>query len=140
MAACRARQIDVLTGEVEILSTDIVYDSGTSLSPLVDIGQIEGAFVMGMGLFLTEKLAFDPTSGALQSLGTFEYKPPQALDIPQKMTVSGVHDRWMCVYAPRRAVPCCAVPCRAVPCRAAMSRCDASFRRRCCRTAPIPWV
>jgi xanthine dehydrogenase/oxidase len=72
----------------QILSTDLVYDCGESLNPLIDVGQVEGAFVMGLGLFLTENLAFDSTSGQLLSVGTFEYKPMFPLDIPQQMTVS----------------------------------------------------
>jgi xanthine dehydrogenase/oxidase len=52
-------ELDVLTGEAKILSSDIVYDCGESLSPLVDIGQIEGAFVQGIGYYLTEEVVYD---------------------------------------------------------------------------------
>jgi xanthine dehydrogenase molybdopterin-binding subunit B len=48
--------------------------------------QVEGAFVMGLGEFLTEDVVFS-SDGVLQSVGTFEYKPPQSLDIPQSMKV-----------------------------------------------------
>ncbi len=48
--------------------------------------QVEGAFVMGLGEFLTENLSYS-ASGTLLSAGTFEYKPPFSLDIPQKLTV-----------------------------------------------------
>lgn len=91
-AAVSVVEIDVLTGELEILSTELVYDCGQSLNPLVDVGQIEGAFVFGLGLFLTEDVAFDPLSGQLLSVGTFEYKPPFALDIPQAMSVTLIPD------------------------------------------------
>lgn len=47
----------------QILRTDILEDAGMSMSPLVDVGQIEGAFVMGQGIFTSERLAFDPTTG-----------------------------------------------------------------------------
>ena len=47
-------ELDVLTGEYHVLSTDIVYDAGTSLNPSVDIGQIEGSFVQAAGMCLTE--------------------------------------------------------------------------------------
>lgn len=46
-AACTEVQIDVLSGETHIIRTDISYDAGQSLNPIVDIGQIEGAFVQG---------------------------------------------------------------------------------------------
>lgn len=51
--ACSEVEIDVLTGEISVLRTDIVYDNGDSLNPSVDIGQIEGAFVMGLGFMFT---------------------------------------------------------------------------------------
>jgi CO/xanthine dehydrogenase Mo-binding subunit len=46
-------ELDVLTGEVEILSTDLLYDCGESLSPEIDLGQVEGSFIIGVGHFLT---------------------------------------------------------------------------------------
>ena len=49
-----------------------------SLNPNVDIGQIEGAFVMGLGFWLTEKMIYDQTSGALLSDGTWLYNPPSS--------------------------------------------------------------
>jgi len=91
-AATSVVEIDVLTGELEILSTEMVYDCGESLNPLIDVGQIEGAYVMGLGLFLTEDVAFDGTTGELLSVGTFEYKPPYSLDIPQTMNVTLLPD------------------------------------------------
>ena len=75
-------EIDVLTGETQILQADILYDAGKSLSPLIDIGQVEGAFVIGLGHFLTEALEYDTATGELLTLDTWEYKPPQSLDIP----------------------------------------------------------
>ena len=49
-------QVNGLTGQVDILSADLVMDLGHSLNPGIDIGQIEGAFVMGMGMVTTEQL------------------------------------------------------------------------------------
>jgi CO/xanthine dehydrogenase Mo-binding subunit len=80
---CSASEVllDVLTGEVEILRTDMLFDCGTSLNPLIDIGQAEGGFIMGVGYFMTERLEWTNV-GKLTTNGTWEYKPPFAKDIP----------------------------------------------------------
>ena len=58
-AACVTEvELDVLSGEMHILASEIVYDCGQSLNPAVDIGQIEGGLVMGLGYFLTEKMEY----------------------------------------------------------------------------------
>jgi xanthine dehydrogenase/oxidase len=49
----------------QILRVDILEDAGESLSPQVDIGQVEGAFVMGLGYWLMEYLTFNPETGQL---------------------------------------------------------------------------
>jgi len=87
-AACSVVELDVLTGEVEIISTDIVYDGGNSLNPAVDIGQIEGAFVMGVGFFFTEECITNQDKGYIINNGTWDYKPPTTLDIPQALNVT----------------------------------------------------
>lgn len=63
-AVCEV-ELDVVTGRVHVLATDIVYDNGSSLNPAVDIGQIEGAFVMGLGLLFQEKVNYDSLTGIL---------------------------------------------------------------------------
>ncbi|NKZ02019.1 molybdopterin cofactor-binding domain-containing protein [Nocardiopsis alborubida] len=87
-AACSVVETDILTGEVKILSSDLVYDMGRSINPALDVGQIEGAFVQGVGYLLTEHLAYQGTGaerGRLNSTNTWRYKPPAASTIPLTM-------------------------------------------------------
>ena len=56
-------ELDVLTGESRFNRVDVYEDAGQSLSPWVDVGQVEGAFAMGMGLYLTEQYRFHPETG-----------------------------------------------------------------------------
>ena len=55
----------------QIVRVDLAEDAGISLSPEVDIGQIEGAFVMGLGLWTTEKLDYDKSTGHLHTNHTW---------------------------------------------------------------------
>jgi xanthine dehydrogenase/oxidase len=80
-AAAAEVEIDVLTGESQILRADILYDAGHSLNPCLDVGQIEGGFVQGSGLMTTEQLMYE-NDGRLYSDGTWEYKPPTSKSIP----------------------------------------------------------
>ncbi|XP_011180964.1 xanthine dehydrogenase [Zeugodacus cucurbitae] len=80
-------EIDCLTGDHQVLSTDIVMDLGSSLNPAIDIGQIEGAFMQGYGLFVLEELIYSP-QGALYSRGPGMYKLPGFADIPGEFNVS----------------------------------------------------
>ena len=89
-AACSVAEVDVLTGEVKILSSDIVYDIGWSLNPAIDVGQVEGAFVQGLGYLLTEKLVFQQDGddqGRLNTTNTWRYKVPAITTIPLEMNV-----------------------------------------------------
>lgn len=88
VAACVCTEIDVLTGETEVLSADIVHDAGKSLNPAVDIGQIEGCFVQALGFCLTEQQSFSKTDGRLINCGTWDYKVPSGRDIPIEMNVT----------------------------------------------------
>ncbi|MFD7658219.1 molybdopterin cofactor-binding domain-containing protein, partial [Actinosynnema sp. NPDC059797] len=85
-AACSTVEVDVLTGEVKVLSSDLAYDIGWSLNPALDIGQVEGAFVQGIGYVLTEDLVFEPAGrpdeGRLNTVNTWRYKPPAVTTIP----------------------------------------------------------
>eukprot|EP00163_Fabomonas_tropica_P016053 TRINITY_DN28967_c0_g1_i1.p1 TRINITY_DN28967_c0_g1~~TRINITY_DN28967_c0_g1_i1.p1 ORF type:complete len:901 (-),score=288.69 TRINITY_DN28967_c0_g1_i1:137-2677(-) len=91
-AAVAEVHVDILTGMTRVLRVDIVFDCGRSLNPNVDIGQVEGAFVMGIGYMLTENLVVDPTTGQLTSNSTWEYKPPSSKDFPVDFRVSLMSD------------------------------------------------
>ncbi|XP_014488369.1 PREDICTED: xanthine dehydrogenase isoform X2 [Dinoponera quadriceps] len=85
--ACTEVEIDCLTGDHEVLRTDIIMDLGESLNPAIDIGQIEGGFIQGYGLFTLEEMIYSPT-GVLFSRGPGAYKLPGFTDIPKEFNVS----------------------------------------------------
>ena len=86
-AACSEVVVDTLTGEMRVLRVDLLHDVGRSLNPAVDIGQIEGAFVQGLGWLTTEDLVFD-ASGRLKTHAPSTYKIPTARDVPQDFRVA----------------------------------------------------
>lgn len=69
-----------------------MVDCGQSLNPVVDIGQVEGGFVMGLGYFLQEQVVFDKSTGNLRNIGTWDYKPPNAQDIPSIFNITLMKD------------------------------------------------
>ena len=79
--------VDTLTGEWKLLRTDILHDAGRSLNPAIDIGQIEGAFIQGMGWLTTEELVWHPASGKLTTHAPSTYKIPTANDCPPVFNV-----------------------------------------------------
>jgi len=81
-AAVSEAAIDVRTGESRILRADILHDCGKSLNPAIDIGQIEGGYIQGMGWLTTEELWFDD-KGALRTHAPSTYKIPVAGDRPE---------------------------------------------------------
>lgn len=85
--ACTEVEIDCLSGDHQVLRTDIVMDLGESINPAIDIGQIEGGFIQGYGLFTIEELIYSPT-GTLYSRGPGAYKIPGFGDIPLEFNVS----------------------------------------------------
>ncbi|MGC1561384.1 MAG: xanthine dehydrogenase molybdopterin binding subunit [Bradyrhizobium sp.] len=86
-AACSEVIIDMTTGEMRIERVDILHDVGRSLNPAIDIGQIEGGFVQGMGWLTTEELVYD-AEGRLTTHAPSTYKIPVASDVPDDFRVA----------------------------------------------------
>ena len=84
---CSEVEVDVLTGQVTVLRSDLLVDAGVPLNPLLDLGQAQGAFVQGLGMMFTEEILFDG-GGRLTTDGTWEYKPPCSHTIPVDFRVS----------------------------------------------------
>lgn len=79
--------LDTLTGENRILRTDILHDAGASLNPILDIGQVEGAYVQGAGWLTTEELIWDD-KGRLRTHAPSTYKIPACSDRPDVFNVA----------------------------------------------------
>ncbi len=79
--------IDTLTGESKLLRADVLHDVGRSLNPAVDVGQVEGAFIQGMGWLTTEELVWHPKTGLLTTHAPSTYKIPTANDCPPVFNV-----------------------------------------------------
>ncbi len=86
-AACSEVTIDTLTGEYRVERTDILHDVGRSLNPVLDKGQVEGAFIQGMGWLTTEELWWDD-AGQLRTHAPSTYKIPLASDRPRIFNVN----------------------------------------------------
>ncbi|XP_065868875.1 indole-3-acetaldehyde oxidase-like isoform X2 [Euphorbia lathyris] len=95
-AAVSEVEVDLLTGQTTILRSDILYDCGRSLNPAVDLGQIEGAFVQGIGFFMLEEYTTN-SDGLMDANGTWTYKIPTIDTIPKQFNVeilnSGHHQK-----------------------------------------------
>uniref|UniRef100_A0A8C4NZM7 Aldehyde oxidase n=1 Tax=Dicentrarchus labrax TaxID=13489 RepID=A0A8C4NZM7_DICLA len=85
-ACCSEVEIDCLTGDHKNIRTDIVMDVGKSINPALDIGQVEGGFVQGVGLYTIEELQFSP-DGVLMTRGPSQYKVPALCDVPAELNV-----------------------------------------------------
>ena len=91
-AACAEVVVDTLSGEHKLLRADVLHDVGRSLNPAIDIGQVEGAFIQGMGWLTMEELRWHPNDGS-QNAGKLlthapsTYKIPTANDCPAHFDV-----------------------------------------------------
>jgi xanthine dehydrogenase large subunit len=85
-AAVSEVTIDTLTGEYAVDRVDVLHDVGRSLNPVIDKGQVEGAFVQGMGWLTTEELWWDD-DGRLRTHAPSTYKIPLASDMPKEFNV-----------------------------------------------------
>ncbi len=86
-AACSEVLVDTTTGEMRVVRTDNLHDVGRSLNPAIDLGQIEGGFVQGMGWLTTEELVFDQ-EGRLLTHAPSTYKIPCSSDVPGDFRVA----------------------------------------------------
>ncbi|MCQ4347237.1 xanthine dehydrogenase molybdopterin binding subunit [Pseudomonas stutzeri] len=90
--ACSEVLVDTLTGEYRLLRADLLHDVGASLNPAIDIGQVEGGFVQGMGWLTCEELVWD-ARGRLLTAGPSTYKIPTAGDVPADLRVKLLEHR-----------------------------------------------
>ena len=85
-AACSEVTVDIETGEMRVDRVDILHDAGRSLNPAIDMGQIEGGFVQGMGWLTTEELVYG-ADGRLLTHAPSTYKIPTCADVPADFRV-----------------------------------------------------
>ena len=85
-AALSEVEVDASTGSWRALRTHIVQDCGTSLNPILDIGQVEGGFAFGLGYALLEKSIYRP-DGSLLTDNVSSYKIPSIDDMPRDWTI-----------------------------------------------------
>ena len=84
--------VDTLTGEWKLLRADALYDAGQSLNPAIDLGQVEGAFIQGMGWLTTEQLWWN-AAGKLMTHAPSTYKIPGISDCPEDFRVALFQNR-----------------------------------------------
>ncbi len=86
-AGCIEVEVNCHTGDITVLRADLVLDLGKSLNPGIDIGQIEGAFMQGLGYVTTERLLQSPLTGRFFTTGLDTYLIPTATDLPRTFNV-----------------------------------------------------
>lgn len=85
--------IDTITGEWKLLRADLLHDVGQSLNPAIDLGQVEGAFIQGMGWLTSEELVWNAQTGALLTHAPSTYKIPTANDALADLRVALFQNR-----------------------------------------------
>ena len=75
--------IDILTGENKVLRVDILHDAGQPINPAIELGQIEGGFIQGMGWLTMEEVKWK-SNGQLTTYSPSTYKIPAVNDMPEK--------------------------------------------------------
>jgi len=80
-------EVDTLTGHVRLMSADILHDVGDSLHPMIDLGQIQGGFIQGVGWCTTEDIKYD-AKGMILNHSPDTYKIPTIMDIPEEFIVN----------------------------------------------------
>jgi len=85
-------ELDVLTGEMNVMRADVLYDAGESMNPILDIGQIEGGFVFGLGCLTQEEQLIDVNDGTNKAIDTWGYKVPCVVDTPAEFNVELVKE------------------------------------------------
>ncbi|GAA0403617.1 xanthine dehydrogenase molybdopterin binding subunit [Cocleimonas flava] len=83
--------VDTLTGEMKLLRADLLHDAGNPINTAIDIGQVEGAFIQGMGWLTTEDLWWNP-KGKLMTHAPSTYKIPAVNDCPDDLRVKLFHN------------------------------------------------
>jgi xanthine dehydrogenase large subunit len=84
--------VDTLTGEWRLVAAHVLHDAGKTLNPAIDVGQVEGGFIQGMGWLTTEELVWHPNDGStkaglLLTHAPSTYKIPTANDCPSVFDV-----------------------------------------------------
>ena len=123
-ASCSEVSIDTLTGEYVVERTDILHETGRSLNRAIDLGQIEGGFIQGMGWLTTEELWWDD-KGRLRTHAPSTYKIPLASDRPKIFNVTLAD--WSEATSRRSTAP-----------RRSASR-PSCWRCRCCMRCRMRW-
>jgi xanthine dehydrogenase/oxidase len=90
-AACAEVELDVLSGLFEVRRVDILMDVGHTLNPAIDIGQVEGAFVQGLGRWTMEEIKFS-AAGVMTTTNPHTYFVPTSADVPRDMRITLLGD------------------------------------------------